>query len=160
MSVLIGHEAFSSGGVLHLHLGLFLFGTDEVHRIRAVHVLGALGFEAFFHGGGLLVQAREGRPWLVGRAFAWFLRHDLQHSDVLGALADGRAQAVGSGVAATDDHDVVDWLDAVDAAGRVGQEFHGKVDALEFTARNLHVARHGGADGDDHGIVAGSQIVP
>ena len=82
-------------------------------------------------------------------------------------MTDAGADAVIAGIAAADDHDVlafsgdvVDWLDAVDAAGRVGQEFHGKVDALEFTARNLHVARHGGADGDDHSIVAGSQIVP
>ena len=56
--------------------------------------------------------------------------------------------------------DVIDWLNAVDAAGRVRQELHGEVDAFEFAARNLHVAWHGGADGDDHGIVAGAQVVP
>ena len=56
--------------------------------------------------------------------------------------------------------DVIDWLDAVDAAGCIRQELHGEVDTLEFTARNLHIARHGGTDGDDHGIVARAQIVP
>ena len=95
------------------------------------------------------------------------MRHDLQHGDVLSALAQGCAEAVGTGVAAADDHhmlafggDVVDRLDTVHATCGVRQELHGEMDTLEPAAWNLHVTRHGGADGNHHCVVAGTQVIP
>ena len=82
-------------------------------------------------------------------------------------MTDGGAEAVGTGVATTDDDDVlvlggdvVHGLYTVHASGRVGQELHREVNALELAAGNLHVTRHGGADSDDHGVIAVAQIVP
>ena len=76
-------------------------------------------------------------------------------------------EAVGTGVAAADDHhmlafggDVVDRLDTVHATCGVRQELHGEMDTLELAAWNLHVTRHGGADGNHHCVVAGTQVIP
>lgn len=134
MAVLVGHESFGRGGILNVHTGLFLVRADEVDRIGAVHIGAAL-----LHRGGLLVETRERRPRLVVRALVRLLRHDLQHGHVLRALTDGGAEAVGTGVATTDDDDVlvlggdvVHGLYAVHASGRVGQELHREVNALEL----------------------------
>ena len=56
--------------------------------------------------------------------------------------------------------DVVDGLDAEDAASSIWQEVESKVDAIEFAARNLHIARHAGADGHHDGVVTVTQVIP
>ena len=56
--------------------------------------------------------------------------------------------------------DVVDGLDAEDAASSIWQEVESKVDAIEFAARNLHIARHAGANSHNHSIVTIAQLIP
>ena len=56
--------------------------------------------------------------------------------------------------------DVVHRLDTEDTTGGVRQEVKGEVNAVEFTARNLHVARHARADGHHDGVVTVTQIIP
>ena len=41
----------------------------------------------------------------------------------------------------------------------VGQEVEGEVDAVELAARNLHIARHAGADGHYDGVVTVTQVI-
>ena len=79
------------------------------------------------------------------------------------ALAVRRADAVGAGVAAADDddvlaagedrHDVAERLVA-DAPVLLGQELHGEMDAVELAAGDRQVARLLGAAGERDGIVA------
>ena len=88
----------------------------------------------------------------IGRA-----REDFHLHQALAAVAHGRADAVGAGVAAADDHDILAFggdevavLVAVqEAAGVVGQEIHGEMDALEVAALDGQVARLGRA-GAEH----------
>ena len=76
-----------------------------------------------------------------------------------------RAKAVGAGVAAADDDDVfaggedlirnaIAFADLV----RLRQEIHGEVDALEFAARDLEIARLFGAAGQQNGVEIAAQI--
>src|SRR5690606_40920290 len=93
-------------------------------------------------------------------------RHDLQLGDGARPLAVGGADTVGAGVAAADDDDVlafrgdgrsseVAFLDPVGER----QVFHGLVDAGEVAARDGQVPPHGGASGEDDGVVVGAQLV-
>ena len=96
----------------------------------------------------------------VFRAFDGF-RHNLNLSDTLAALSMGGADAVGAGVAATDDQDVLALssdalifreLHAGEDAVLLGEELEGKVDAFEVAARGFEVAGGGGAGGKDDGV--------
>ena len=82
--------------------------------------------------------------------------------DALGLLAQACSQAVRPGVAAADDHhafplseDGQRWVDniAFAAAILLGQKLHGKVDALEFAAGDIEVARLLCAAGEQDGVV-------
>ena len=76
------------------------------------------------------------------------------------------ADAVGAGVAASEDHDVLvgrqDRLGRIDlvpghAAILLGQEIHREVDARELAPRHLEVARLLGADAEQHRVEAAAQ---
>ena len=78
------------------------------------------------------------------------LRHDLEIPHRERALADRGADAVGAGVAAADDDDVLAAGEdrrarvlrlAADAAVLLRQEFHGEMDAGELAARDRQIAR-------------------
>ena len=78
----------------------------------------------------------------------------------------GGAHAVGTGVAAADDDDVLALGgdrrgDVVALLHLVGerQVLHRLVDAVQFAAGDGQVAGGGGAGGDDHGVVAAAQRV-
>ena len=114
---------------------------------------------------------RVRRPRLTSGPRLGRLRHDLELGDRRRALAGRGAEAVGAGVAAADDHDVLAGRDDLvldlfaerDPVG-LGQELHRLVDAAELTARHRQVARVGGAHGEHHGVVAlaqplGGQVV-
>jgi hypothetical protein len=58
-------------------------------------------------GTGDFVRHRVRRPRLVGRTLLAGLRHDLEARHRLRALTQRRTDAVGSGVATTDDDDVL-----------------------------------------------------
>ncbi len=102
MALRIGHEPFGLRAVFDADARLLLGSAFKAHGIGVVDV-----FTALFHRRGLLVQARERGPRLVVGAARGLLRHDLQHRHILGALSDRRAQTVRTGVAATDDHDML-----------------------------------------------------
>src|SRR5690606_16460725 len=115
---------------------------------------------------GDLVEQGHGRPRLVRGPRGRRLRHDLQLGDGARPLAVGGADTVGAGVAAADDDDVlafrgdgrsseVAFLDPVGER----QVFHGLVDAGEVAARDGQVPPHGGASGEDDGVVVGAQLV-
>ena len=76
------------------------------------------------------------------------------------------AEAVGAGVAATDDHHVlavgvdrrvVELAERLEVA--VGQVLHGQVDAGELAARRRQVAADGGATGEDDGVELRPQLL-
>ena len=78
------------------------------------------------------------------------------------ALADRGADAVGAGVAAADDDDMlaagedrfaVRGCFAADAPVLLRQEFHGEMDAVELAAGHRQVARLLGAAGEHDGVV-------
>ena len=56
--------------------------------------------------------------------------------------------------------DVVHRLHAVDASSRIRQEFHGEMDAVKLTARQLHVARDRRTDSYHDSIVTVTKLVP
>ena len=77
------------------------------------------------------------------------------------------ADAVGTGVAAADDDDVLvlrrDLVGDLVAGAHVvglGEVLHGEVHAREVAAGDRQLARDHGTGGDDHGVVATSQFVP
>jgi hypothetical protein len=83
-------------------------------------------------------------------------------------VAQRGADAVGAGVAAADDHDVLAFggdeaavlCAAVEqAAGVVGQEIHGEMDALEVAAFDGQIARLGGAGAEDDGVELLEQLL-
>ena len=76
------------------------------------------------------------------------------------------AEAVGPGVAATDDHDVlavgvdrrvVELAERLQVA--VGQVLHGQVDAGELAARGGQVTADGRATGQDDGVELAAQLL-
>ena len=84
------------------------------------------------------------------------------------ALADRRADAVGAGVAAADDDDVLAaGQDRFDVVGRLAadapvllrQKFHGEMDALEIAAGHRQIARLFGAAGQHNGVVIIEQLL-
>ncbi len=120
---------------------------------------------ALLMGRGDLIEHGEGRPRLVGGALLARPGHDLQLGDGDGALAVGGADAVGAGVAAADDDDVLalggDRGDRqVALLHLVGerQVLHRLVDAAELAAGHGQVAGGGGAGGDHDGVVALAQF--
>jgi len=89
---------------------------------------------------------------------------------MLATLAMRRAQAVGAGVAAADDDDVLvlggDGRLTVLVGHRIAelhavgprQELHGLVDAVEFAARDRQVTPCGGTTREHHGVVVQPQL--
>ncbi|OIQ88657.1 hypothetical protein GALL_294800 [mine drainage metagenome] len=81
-------------------------------------------------------------------------------------MAVAGAHAVGAGVAAADDDDVLagghdlalELVAGVDLV-LLRQELHGEVDAVEFAPRNRQVARMFGAAGQQHRIELGQQLL-
>ena len=84
-------------------------------------------------------------------------------------MTNGGAEAVGAGVSATDDDDVLVGRD--DLVGAVGggrraerdpvglrQELHGLVDPGELAAGHRQLPAHGGADREHHRVVAVAQL--
>jgi len=118
------------------------------------------------HGGGFFLAVVHAvdlgplRPWVVGGAGFGRLGHDFQLGDAGAAVADGGAHAVGTRVAAADDHDILACGgDVVHAGGAVqhclgvgGEELHGEVDALEVAPFDGQVAGTGGARAEDHRV--------
>ena len=95
-------------------------------------------------------------------SFSRRLRHDLELRHRDRALAEGRADAVGAGVAAADHHDVFavgeDRLAAVlllagDAAVLLRQVIHGEMDAAQVAAFDRQVAALLGAAGQHDRVV-------
>ena len=90
------------------------------------------------------------------------LGHDFELVDGLRVLAMAGAEAVGAGVAAADDHDALaggqnpagssSTLVAFAAAVLLGQELHGEMDAFQFAAGDLQIARMLGAAGQQDGV--------
>ena len=105
------------------------------------------------------------RPVRPGQQLVLLLRRD-RHDFELGhgqrALPDRGADAVGAGVAAADDDDMLrageDRLVALhrlaaDAAILLRQEFHREMDARKIAARHRQIARLLGAAGQNHRVV-------
>ena len=99
-----------------------------------------------------------GHGWLSGRSLAR-PGHDLQLGHRRGALPVRGAEAVGAGVAAADDHDVLALggdlaLDGLAERDPVGlrEELHGLVDAAELTTGDREVPRRAGADREHDGV--------
>ena len=81
----------------------------------------------------------------------------------------GGADAVGAGVAAADDEDVLAAggdavgggdVDAGEDAVLLGEELEGEVDAAEVAAGDAEVAGGGGAGGEDDGVEGSLTPVP
>ena len=84
------------------------------------------------------------------------------------ALADRGADAVGAGVAAADDDDVLAGSEDGLVGGRrfaghtavlLRQELHGEMDALELAAGHRQVVRLFGAAGEHDGVMLGDELV-
>jgi hypothetical protein len=115
----------------------------------------------FLAGGG----AQLVRPVGPGQALVFLLRRlveDLDLGDGPGAVAVGGADAVGAGVAAADDDDVlavgadevfVGDIDALHALGVGAQEVHGEVDAVVAAPGHVEVAGLLRAAGEHDGVV-------
>ena len=108
-------------------------------------------------------QVGQGLPSRGRRADATAARVDgpIARPDV------GRTEAVGAGVAAADDDDVLvrrrDELGvgnpvALVAAVLQGQILHREVDAVQFSPRDLEVARGGRAAREHHGVISVAQV--
>jgi hypothetical protein len=113
-------------------------------------------------------DVRPLRPRVVGGADGRRLREQLELVDRLRALAVGGAEAVGAGVAAADDHDVLvlgrdelALLDGVTFAALVLQRqvVHREVDALELAARDRQVAADRHAAGEHDGVERPGQLL-
>src|ERR1035437_8506843 len=106
-----------------------------------------------------LVDLGPLRPRVVVGAGLGRPGQDLELRDALRALADGRADAVGAGVAAADDDDVL--AGGGDGRGRPAEqrlgagdeEVHGEVDAGQIPTLDSQIARDRGADRENRGVV-------
>ncbi len=105
------------------------------------------------------------RPGVLRRAVGARPPPDVELPDRSRALPQHRAQAVGAGVAAADDH----HLPPLGAERRPGpvallhpvgqrQELHRLVDAGQLAPGHRQLAGHSGADGDHHRVIAGPQV--
>ncbi len=125
-------------------------------------------------GGGFLLAVVELvdlgplRPGIVGGALQRRLGQNLELHEALAAVAHGGADAVGAGVAAADDDDVLALGGDESAVGvvRVEQAFgvgvqklHGEMDALELAALDRQIARLGRAAAEDDGVEVAAQFV-
>ncbi len=150
----------------HLHL----VGTQRAH-VAVVVGKEALGVDAVDTVATLLVGRRHAehvrprRPRVGGGAGLGRPRQDLELVHRCGALAVRCAQAVGAGVAAADDDDVL----ALGGDRRhvevallhpvaPGQEFHRLVDAGVLAARDREVTPRGGAAHEHDGVELLSQL--
>src|SRR5207247_1110720 len=88
--------------------------------------------------------------------------------DTACALPVDGPQAVGAGVAAANDDDVlvrgrdeliVGDLISLTAAILCCQVFHGEMDALQLTAWNGQIARNGGPAGENDGVELAAQLL-
>ena len=121
----------------------------------------------------LLVRAGDAHDHRVGRPRVAVLspavrrrRHDLQLRHRGRALPVGGAEAVGTGVAASDDHDVlavgvdrrvVQLAERLQVAVR--QVLHGQVDPGELPARGGQVTADRGPTGEDDGVEVRTQLL-
>ena len=122
--------------------GELAVGTDELGRRDRIHAFATLLMRR-----GDLIGERIQRPRIVGRAFFWWARHDLELVDACGPLSMGGSKAVGARVAATDDDDplafsIDRWVGKVAGLHLVGewQVFHRQVNTLHLASRNGEVA--------------------
>src|SRR5699024_2261615 len=129
------------------------------HRVRALAALLVRGRDAIDH--------RVRRPRLVGRPLFAGTGHDLELGDRGGSLPDRRAQAVGAGVSAADDDDVL--TGGRDLVGhrlterctvRLRQILHRLVDARKLTSGHGKIAAYGRADREYDGVIAFAQRLP
>ena len=109
---------------------------------------------------------RPQRPRRGGRAVLGRLGQELELRDASGSLAVGRAEAIGAGIAAADDDDVLaggkDLVgDAIAFADLVllRQELHREVDAFQLAAGDVEIARLLGAAGQQDGVELAAQVV-
>ena len=133
--------------------------------LRVYQILARIGT---LQGGGLflavvhLVDLRPFGPGIVRGALHRGHRHDLKLDDALAAVAEARADAVGSGIATTDDDDVlalrVQRRDrsvevVVELVARVlGEELHREVDALGVTPFGDEITPERGPAAEDDGV--------
>ena len=87
------------------------------------------------------------------------------------ALAMRGAEAIRAGVAAANDDDMLVFcrnrlriveaghIVAFAAAVRLGEIFHGEVDTVQLSSRDVEIARRGGAPGEHDGVVFAEQLV-
>ncbi len=110
---------------------------------------------------------RPERPRRLRRALVGRLRHDFELMNRKRLLAMNRPQAIGAGVAATDnDHALARRENiggrieriAVAALVLLREEFHCVVNSLQLASRNLQVTRMLGAAGQNDGIEFAAQI--
>ncbi len=110
-------------------------------------------------GGRAAQDDRPGRPGVVGRPGRRRLGQDLELDHRRRALAVGGAQAVGPGVATTNDDDLL--APGIDRRGGEGslsdqvgrlQVLHREVDPGELTARDLQVSGHRGPARQDQRV--------
>ena len=116
-----------------------------------------------------VAEAELQRPQRPRRALVGARRRrlgeQLELDDRGGALADRVAHAVGAGVAAADDDDVLVLgadrrvLGSGHPAVAHVEVVHGEVHAVELAARHRQVARHARADGQDHGVMGVAQLL-
>ena len=159
--------------------------TLKLYKLRLAHLAFFVGDKFFYRG---LVDARvfaedgDGfflavvgladsrplRPRVVRLSLIRQFRHHLQLEHALAAQADRGSDAVVSGVAAPDDHDVfilgvdiflVGKVGVQQAFGGGGQIVHRKVNTLALSARHLDVPRVGGAAAKNDGIVFFFQLL-
>ena len=93
------------------------------------------------------------------------LRQQFELRDRRGAVTIRRSHAIGTGIAAADDHDVlagghqlVRHRVAGDDLVLLRQEIHREHDTVELAARHVQVARRLGAARQDDGIEIGEQL--
>ena len=129
--------------------------ADEAHRAHREDPVAAL-----LVGRGRAVDHRPGRPRVGVRPLVRGPRQDLELGHRRRALPVGRAETVGTGVAAADDDDVL----AVGADRHVvglvlrvpvgvREIVHRLQDAAELATGHGQVAADRGADGEHHGVV-------
>mmetsp|Transcript_18662 Transcript_18662/g.44240 ORF Transcript_18662/g.44240 Transcript_18662/m.44240 type:complete len:317 (+) Transcript_18662:309-1259(+) len=125
-----------------------------------------------------VIQAKDARPlWprIVRSTLHGRLRHELKIGHRLAAVAHGGSDAIGTRVAASDHDNVLPGgsdegvllplrfqgalLGHEEAFLVLGEEFHGKVHALQVAAGNGQVAGLGSTDGKGKGVVVGTELV-
>ena len=137
--------------------------ADEPRRGHRVDTLAA-----FLVRGRHAEDLRPLRPWVVGGARVGRAGQDLELMHRSGALAMHRAEAVGAGVAAADDHDMLAGRGdevvirnhvAFAAAVLERQELHREMDALQIASRNRQVTCHRDTARQHHGVELRAQTV-